>query len=180
MQELVEFRYHVARGSFVFRLNGVGELSDKYMDWLIAVLDAYRGPDREENHHNTLKILRKQTPEARKISASIPSEPGGLNIPVLSLPLFISHTSELAICPARFQFLTLKVRLHVDLYNHSVARAEHWQDKTFNELPELRGSAVHHNLRAAYDAARRQTDIIVRLIEDLKKEYRVCKGLVRF
>ena len=179
MQELVEFQYEVAITSFFLHLR-VGEglsdefLSNEFLDRLISVLDGYRGPNRNELVNQQAKLIRKAPPEARRAQRAKNS--GGIHVPALSMPLFISHTSELAICPPKFRFLALKVRHHVDFFNDSAARALHWQEKTFDELPEHKSKAVCQNFDTTYYSMWRQAEIVVGVIADLISEYPAARG----
>jgi hypothetical protein len=174
VQEMVEFQYEVAITSFFLHLR-VGErlsdefLSNEFLDRLISVLDNYRGPNRNEFAHQQVRLLRNAPLEARKAERA--NNSGGINVPAFYIPLFISHTSELAICPAKFRFLALKVRHHVDFFNDSAARALHWQEKTFDELSEHKSRAVFENFETTYYALWRQAEIIVRAIADLRSQY---------
>ena len=168
IQEFVTFRYQMTTVSF--RLHShLGFLSDEYLDRIILLVEGYRGADGSEKIRFALKTLRDSPLDARTQAAVKESE--GLSIPEYSLPLFISHASELAICPLKFQWMTLRVRRHVDLFNQSVPVSRYWLHKTFDKLSEPDRQAVNTNLRGAYDNLRLQSEQIIRAIGELNAAY---------
>jgi hypothetical protein len=145
----------------------------------LPIFNAALGEPAGETFANLLKQIQTLTYSQRK-EQLMTMKKEALSVPQYSLPLFISHTAELALCPIEFQRLALRTRHHLDLMNHEILKSSKWFEMTFQALTQENRAKVSQNLDSSYDALKTQAEHIVSTIAELVGEYHATQCRVFF
>jgi hypothetical protein len=148
------------------------EVSDAFLDEILPILDAYKGPDCNEEYVEAMKKTRCLPEEQRKAVYEARQNPNvGMSLRQYAIPLFATQMADLAICSLDFQRAVLNIRYHLDLFNQLAPYTQSLFDKTFANPSPADRIALIANQEKGYGDAGKRAEIILQAIGDLQKRY---------
>jgi hypothetical protein len=148
------------------------DVSDAFLDGILPIVEAYHGPDRNEDFIEGLRKSRSLPEKERAAAHRGLRRPNiGIALRQYAIPLFATQIADLAICGLEFQRSVLKIRYHLDLYNQLVPYTLSLFEKTFNNPTPVDRAALIANQEQGYRDAGTRAEVIMQEVGHLKERY---------
>lgn len=147
-------------------------VTDAFLDELLPIVEAYQGPDRNENLNAELRQSRHRSEQERaEIDQAMRQPNAGIVLRQYSLPLFVTQLADLTICGLDFQRQVLHIRQQLDLYNQLVGYMQWLNDRTFTNPTPSDKEAIITNWEMACRDAGIRAEYVMKAIGELQKRF---------